>query len=263
MSAARSILRWQVRALARTRWVQAYAVVLFLLTEGRFRLSGGGDRVVVSLLNVVLLLVPMVSLVVGVMHLQGAREFIELLLAQPVGRRTLFRGLYLGFVLPLAGAFALGTGLPFVLRLGQEGAGAASAVALLGTGVLLTAVFGALAFLVATAVPDRTRAFGVALLVWLGATLLYDGAVLLVTVTLARWPLERPLLGLMLLNPVDLGRVLVLLRLDAAALLGYTGAVFARTLNGPVGTAAALGALTAWMLVPYLVARRAFRRRDF
>lgn len=260
MSAVRGVLRWQVRALARARWLHAYALLLFLVTEALFRLGGTGDRVVASLLNVVLLVVPLVSLVVGVMHLQSAREFVELLLAQPLARGTLFRGLYGGFVIPLSAAFLLGVGVPFLPRFAQLGPGA---VALLATGTLLTWVFGALAFLIATGVADRTRGFGVALVTWLGATILYDGAVLLVTVGLAAWPLERPLLALMLLNPVDLGRVLVLLQLDAAALMGHTGAVFARALGGPAGPVVAVAALAAWTLLPYMGARSWFRRRDF
>ena len=67
----------------------------------------------------------------------------------------------------------------------------------------------------------------------------------------------------MALNPVDLGRVLVLLEMDSAAMLGYTGAVFRRTLGGPWGTAAAVAALVAWVIVPMLVAWRGFRKKDF
>lgn len=33
------------------------------------------------------------------------------------------------------------------------------------------------------------------------------------------------------LNPIDLGRILVLLKMDVAALLGYTGAVFRQFLG--------------------------------
>ena len=48
---------------------------------------------------------------------------------------------------------------------------------------------------------------GVALAVWLAMTVLYDGLVLALSVSLDAWPLERPLVGLMLMNPVDVARV--------------------------------------------------------
>jgi len=41
-------------------------------------------------------------------------------------------------------------------------------------------------------------------------------------------PLEGPLIAGMLINPVDLGRVLLLLQFDLGALAGYTGALFER-----------------------------------
>ncbi|HJS46466.1 MAG TPA: ABC transporter permease subunit [Gemmatimonadales bacterium] len=263
MSAARKVLAWEVRNLLRSRWVIGYGLLFAALTDALFRFGGSGDRVVVSLLNMVLLAVPLVSAVFGTLYLYGAREFVELLLAQPVGRKSLFAGLYAGLVLPLAGAFLLGTGIPFVLHAGPGALVRGAAPLLLATGTLLTLAFGALAFVVALRFEDRARGLGAALLTWFAATVLYDGLVLLATALFSRWPLERPLLALMALNPVDLGRVLVLLQVDAAALLGYTGAVFRRALGGPGGTAAALAALLLWVAGPLALGWRGFRRKDF
>jgi len=134
---------------------------------------------------------------------------------------------------------------------------------MLVAGVALTAVFGALAVLIASRVDDRLRALGIALGVWALMTLAWDGMVLWVTVAFAAWPLERPLLALTFANPVDLARVLLVLRLDVSALMGYTGAVFGRFLGGGAGTAAAVAGLALWTLVPGLLALRTFKRRDF
>jgi Cu-processing system permease protein len=133
---------------------------------------------------------------------------------------------------------------------------------ILAAGVLLTAVFTALAFLVAVTVADATRGLGLALLAWLALTVLYDGLVLLAASVWASWPLERPMLALMVLNPVDLARVLVLLALDASALMGYTGAVFERFFGSGLGMAAALLSLAAWIAAPWLLALRRFRAKD-
>jgi hypothetical protein len=121
MRATRRILRWSCNVL-RSRTVLVYAALLFLLTDALFRFGGSGARVVLSLLNVVLILVPLVSALFGTMYVYGAREFTELLLAQPVGRRSLFTGLYLGLSLPLAGAFLAGVGLPFIVHAKPEAA---------------------------------------------------------------------------------------------------------------------------------------------
>jgi Cu-processing system permease protein len=77
--------------------------------------GGAGQQVILSLLNATLLLVPLVALVFGTTHVYASREFIELLLAQPLPRVSIFAGLYLGLALPLAGAFLLGVGVPLAL----------------------------------------------------------------------------------------------------------------------------------------------------
>jgi Cu-processing system permease protein len=259
MTAAK-VLRFELRDLVRSRWVGGYAVFLLLLTAALLRFGGGGPRAVLSLMNVVLTVVPLACLVFGTMYLYGSRDFIELLLAQPVSRRTLFAGLYAGLVVPLAASFLLGVGLPF-LWYGAEPA--APFVMLLGAGTLLTLVFTALAVLVSLTVDDRAKGLGLAILLWLGTTALYDALLVLVASSLSAYPLELPLLGLTFLNPVDLGRVLLLLHLDAAALMGYTGAVFERFFGSALGTTLTAAALVLWFVVPLGLAGRRFDRKDF
>lgn len=263
MRTARKILGYQLRDIARNRWVIAYALVLLALTEALFRLGGDGSRVVLSLLNVVLILVPLVALTFGTLYLYNAREFIELLLAQPVGRGAMFAGLWGGLVLPLAGALILGVGIPFLFHAGDARISFRSLAMLLTTGTLLTSAFTALAFLLALRFEDRARGFGAALLVWLACAVVYDGVVLLVATMFADYPLETPLLVLTVLNPLDLGRVLLLLDLDVAALLGYTGAVFQRFLGTVLGVGVATLALLVWTAVPLALGARRFARRDF
>jgi Cu-processing system permease protein len=217
--------------------------------------------VLLSLVDIVLFVVPLVTIVLGTTYLYNAREFVELILAQPVRRRAVFGGLYLGLVLPLTLAFVAGVGLPFAVR--GAGADGAALAAVLGIGSLLTLVFGALALLIAVRADDRLKGVGLAIGVWLVTAVVYDGAVLLLAATFADYPLERPMLGAMLANPVDLARVILLLRFDVAALLGYTGAVFQQFFGGVRGTAIAAAALLLWVVGPLVLAGRAFARKDF
>jgi Cu-processing system permease protein len=257
------ILRYQLRDVIRGRWILVYTLVFLLMTDVLFRFGGSGERVVLSLMNVVLLLVPLVSIIFGTMYLYHAREFIVMLLAQPVDRTSLFLGLYGGMAIPLAGSYAVGVGLPFLWHAGGGGGVGSALGVLLLTGVLLTCAFTALAFLVAVLFEDRAKGFGAAVLVWLLAAVVYDGVILLVVTSLWRYPLERPLLVLTMLNPIDLGRVFLLLQFDIAALMGYTGAVFNRFFGSAVGKGLALTVLVAWSVVPLLVGLRRFRMKDF
>ena len=263
MRTALKILGYQLKDIIRNRWVVGYAALLLLLTEALFRLGGDGGRVVLSLLNVVLIIVPLVALAFGTLYLYTAREFIELLLAQPVGRGAMFAGLWGGLALPLTLAFEAGVGLPFLLHTGDAAIPLGALLMLLATGALLTLSFTALAFLIALRFEDRARGFGMALLAWFAAAILYDGIVLFIAMIFSDYPLEAPLLVLTLLNPLDLGRVLLLLNLDVAALMGYTGAVFQRFLGTGLGVGLAIAALFAWTAIPLGVGLRRFRGKDF
>lgn len=262
MTAAK-VLRYELQDLRRSRWLLGYVLLLLGLTDALLRFGGGGPRAVLSLMNVVLVFVPLVSIVFGTMYLYGARDFIELLLAQPVGRGSLFAGLYGGLAAPLAVGFLLGVGLPFLWGGQGDGSLAGPLIMLLAAGVLLTLAFTALAFLASLLFEDRVKGLGAAILAWLAATVLYDAVIVLVGLSFSDYPLELPMIGLTLLNPVDLGRVLLLLQFDTAALMGYTGAVFERFFGTVLGVGVATGALALWCVGPLVLARGRFRGKDF
>jgi Cu-processing system permease protein len=129
--------------------------------------------------------------------------------------------------------------------------------------VALSAVFTGIATVIAYRVEDRVRGLATALGVWLMLAVVYDGLVLLAAVQFSDYPLERPMLALMIANPIDLARLVLLLHFDVAALLGYTGAVFERFVGGALGLVVAGAALFIWAAAPALVGARLFRRKDF
>jgi Cu-processing system permease protein len=252
----------ELRDVGRSRWLFAYAAFFLVVADALLRF-GGADKALLSLTSVTLFIVPLVALVFGTVFLDDAREFTELLLAQPVTRRQLYTGLYLGLTLPLAAAFVIGAAIPFAVhRIGDPRLGISLGV-LLAVGVTLTFVFSALAFVVAAFVDDRLRRMGTAIALWLVTAVLYDGLVLVLAMLLADYPIERTMLGLTLGNPVDLARVLLLLRFDVSALMGYTGAVFQQFFGGALGIAIASTALALWVTLPVALGLRAFRKRDF
>ena len=268
LSLSRVELSWiialhQSRDVLRKRWVIAYAIVLTVAGDLMLRLAGSGPSALVSLLNVVLLLIPLIALILGSASLYSAREFTELLLAQPIPRRALFIGLYFGLTIPLAAATALGLTLPFVVEHALDATTSPMLAMLVAISVLLVCVFTALAFLVTVSVNDRARGLGVAVLAWLGMGILYDGLVLALATAFRDWPIERGLLAAMALNPIDLARTILLLRLDVAALMGYTGAVFRAAFGTTGGATIAILALGLWVAVPWWLGARAFDRKDF
>ncbi|MEX2528652.1 MAG: ABC transporter permease subunit [Gemmatimonadota bacterium] len=257
------ITRYQLRDILRSRWILLYGGFFLLLTDLLFRFGGSGERVILSLLNVILIGIPLVGIVLGAMYFYASREFTELLLAHPVRRRSLFMGLFLGLTLPMSLAFVLGTGLPYWAHGGGLGGGWGPLFSLLGTGVLLTLVFVALAYLVAVRTEDRIKGLGLCLGAWIAFAVVYDGLILMAIYLLGDFPLERVVLTLSLLNPVDLARILLLLEFDVSALMGFTGAVFRDFFGGDVGKLTAVSALLAWLALPFALGIRSFRKKNF
>jgi Cu-processing system permease protein len=264
MKTTLKLTRYGIMSLARSRWILGYAAFFFLASEGLMRFGGDSGRTVASLLNVVLLLIPLVSIVIGTMTVYNNRDFTELLLSQPIERGSLFAGQFLGLALPLCAAYLLGVGVPLLVRLdGSSAANTGVVVILLAAGVALTLIFTALALVVATRFDDRAFGLGAALLLWLTVAALYDGIILAVIWLFRDYPLEIPVLAMSIFNPIDLARTLVMLRFDVAALMGYTGAVFEQFFGTAFGMAVAASALLFWLAAPFGLGMRIFAKKDF
>ncbi|HRP07093.1 MAG TPA: ABC transporter permease subunit [Gemmatimonadales bacterium] len=256
---ARIAVQRMIGGAAGYRGPIALALVVMLAGELLLRMSGGDSTALVSLLDVVLIVTPLAGLVLGTTRVHHARDVIELLLAQPVSRRRVFFSLWLRDTVPLALALALGVIAPFV----WHGSVSAMALALAGAAALLAVISQTLAYVIALRQDDRVRALVTALAVWLTAAVIWDGMLLLLALLLADRPIEGTMLALLAINPVDLVRVLMLLGSDAAAMLGYTGAVVSRALGTTTGRAALGAILALWLTVPIWVAARQFGRKDF
>jgi Cu-processing system permease protein len=266
MSMTLKIAKYQLKDSMRSAWLISVALFFLLATDALFRFgggAGGGERVIVSLMNVVLLIVPLIAIVIGTMYLYSSREYIELLLSQPVDRPSLFLGLFVGLTLPLIAGFVAGVGLPFVYHGALFAADTGPLPLLLLCGALLTVIFVAFAFAIALRTEDRIRGIGAALLVWLFFTVVYGGLVLVLLQLFVDYPLQKPTIIASLLNPVDLGRILLLLRLDISALMGFTGAVFSRFFGSGLGQLVSMSALLVWVAVPFWLGRRAFVGKNF
>ncbi len=263
MSTTLKILRYELRDLLRSRWLIGYLLFFVGFAEALYRVQGSSAKVLLNLVDIVLLLIPLASGVFGAIYLYGAREFSELLLSQPVGRRQLFSGLYLGLAASLSAAFVLGTAVPFLLHGmdSPDGWGTLGAICLAGSA--LTWISVALAFLVALRLEDRMKGLATVILGWLALAVVYDGAVLLALNAFSDLPAEPGLLAATVANPVDLARVVLLLRFDIAALMGYTGEAFSRFFGGAPGALTAALATTLWVALPVALGARLFRRKDF
>ena len=256
------IALYGMRDLVRSRWLIAYAAFFFLATQALLRFSDTETKALLSLVNVVLLVVPLANIVFGAMYFYASREFVELLLSQPVRRLQLFAGQCIGLVVPVAAAAVAGIVIPLVLA---DAASGTWRIGLLIAAIAaaLSAIFTAIAAVVAYGIQDRVRGLAAAIGIWLALAVVYDAAVLMAAVQFADYPLEKALLAAMTGNPIDLARLVLLTQFDTAALLGYTGAVFQHFFGGAGGVLVALGAIALWVTWPAVLGARLFHRKDF
>ena len=103
----RKVLKYVIYDVLRSKMVIGYTVLLFALCSGLYYLGSGDSKTTVSLLHIVLLVVPLMSIVFGTIHYYNSREFIDLLMAQPIRRRRILLGEYLGLSCSLAAALII------------------------------------------------------------------------------------------------------------------------------------------------------------
>ncbi len=222
-----------------------------------FQLDSDTSKVVLSLLNILLIVIPLVSVVFTTIHFFNSYEFIEMMLAQPVNRKIIFMSEYIAVSFSMVIAFVAGVGLPML----YYGAGA-GALNLMLSGIILSLVFVSLAFLASVLTRDKARAIGIALLFWFYFVLIYDAFILWIVYNYSDYPLEKVTLAMVSLNPVDLARILMILKLDVSALMGYTGAFYKEFFGSSTGFIFSIVMLMLWVIIPLAIALRIFKRKD-
>ena len=108
------ILKYSLYDMVRSRWSLVY--FLFYLGLGFVLLFLNNDlsKAVITMMNIILILTPLIGTVFGVMYYYNSREFTELLLAQPIRRPAIFIGQYMGVAVSLSLSLLLGLGIPFI-----------------------------------------------------------------------------------------------------------------------------------------------------
>ena len=235
----------------------AYTLFLLVISLSFFQMEANSGKAVLSLLNVVLIVVPLISLVFSTIHWYNSYEFIELMLTQPISRKKVLLSEFSGIASSLVTAFLIGVGLP-VLIYNPDNIG----LALIIVGTLLTLSFTSIAFLASVKSKDKSRGIGIALLLWFYFALIYDGLVLMILFSFSDYPMEKITLLLSSLNPIDLGRIYLMLQMDVSALMGYTGATYKDFFGSNIGLFYTIGIMFIWIIVPIMLAVKSFNKKD-
>ncbi|MCB0714877.1 MAG: ABC transporter permease subunit [Chitinophagaceae bacterium] len=244
--------------ILKSKIIIAYTLFLFIVATGLFQMEANSSKAILSLLNIILIVLPLVSLIFTTIHYYNSYEFIELMLSQPLSRKRVLLSEFSGVCFSLVMAFCIGVGIPVLLFATDVSIG----ISLILIGIFLSIIFTSFAFYTSVNARDKARGIGTALLLWFYFTLIYDGIILLILFTFSDYPLENFTLVMAALNPIDLGRIFIMLKMDSSAMMGYTGALFKDFFGSSSGMAFTFGCMILWAAVPLLLALRKFRKKD-
>jgi Cu-processing system permease protein len=243
--------------ILKNKIVLGYTLILALLSWSSFGLEDNSAKGLLTILNVILFTVPLVSILFATIYLYNSSEFIELLLSQPVKRRKIWLSLFLGLSLSMVAAFFIGAGIPLLVN-APDSVG----VMMLVVGCLISIIFVALAFLSSILTRDKSKGIGIAIMTWLFFALLFDGLVLFLLFQFSDYPIEKAMVAVTAFSPIDLARIQILLQLDVSAMMGYTGAIFKDFFGTAMGLTVSFALLCLWVLIPFYISLKKFKNKD-
>lgn len=251
------ILKYVILDILKNKIVVVYTVILCLFSWSAFSLEDNSSKGLLTLLNIILLTVPLVSILFSTIYIYNSSEFVELLVSHPIKRRKIWWSLFLGLSLSMVSAFIIGAGIPILIF-----ADFSKALMMVAVGTLITVIFVAIAFLSSILSRDKAKGIGVSILLWLYFALLFDGLVLFLLFQFGDYPIEKLMVGITAFSPIDLSRILMLLQLDASAMMGYTGAIFQDFFGTTLGLIISFTLLFLWALIPFRISLWRFKKKD-
>jgi Cu-processing system permease protein len=265
-----TIAQRELREALRNKWLWFYAVgfggLAFALAQAGMASAGyaglgGFGRTAASLVNALLLFVPLIGLTVGAGVIAGERERGTLLylLAQPVNRAEVFFGKALGAALAVLAALALGFGLAGLGIASAGGGEPFTYLALAGFATLLALASLGLGFVISALTRKAATASGAALILWLA--LVFLGDLGLIGATMAFRPAPSAMLTLLLLNPLQVFKLGAIYSLRATLdALGAAGQ-YAQLQFGALLPYLLVGLLTAWIVLSFGAAFALFNQK--
>jgi len=243
--------------ILKNKIVLAYTLILAILSWSSFGLEDNSAKGLLTILNVVLFTVPLVSILFATIYLYNSSEFIELLLSQPVKRIKIWLSLFFALSLSMIAAFFIGAGIPLLIN-APDSVG----MMMIIVGCLISVIFVALAFLSSIITRDKAKGIGIAIMTWLYFALLFDGMVLFLLFQLSDYPIEKAMVAVTALSPIDLARIQILLHLDVSAMMGYTGAIFKDFFGTSIGLMVSFLLLCLWIIIPFYISLKKFKNKD-
>jgi Cu-processing system permease protein len=253
----KKLLKYVIVDLVQNKIVLIYTALLLVISLSIFNLENNAAKGMLSLLNIILIIVPLICIIFSTIYIYNSSELVELLVSQPLKIKTIWLSLFSGLSSSLSLAFFISTGIPVLLYHAD-----ATGFMMVAAGLFLTIVFVSIAMLAAGLTRDKAKGIGLSILLWLYLSLIFDALVLFLLFQFQDYPLEKIMVIFSFLNPIDLGRIQILLQMDISALMGYTGAVFRDFFGNNTGIILSFLGLFIWIVFPLIISLTKFKRKD-
>lgn len=268
----RAIVGKELRDALRNRWFIIFTLAfagLALALSALMQPSGTSLRVIsysrtaASLINLVLLFVPLIGLTLGSANLAGDRETGALvyLLAQPVSRAEVLLGKYIGLAGALLATLTLGfgvAGVALALQGSIQDAGGFLFTVVLA--YLLALAMLSLGFLMSIIARKTATALGGALFLWLLLVFIGDLGIMGTALT-TQMPIQT-VFFIAVLNPLQMFKIASILTIQAnLEVLGPAG-LYASDQFGSLLLPLLLIGMLLWVVIPLLGAVTLFSRQE-
>lgn len=267
-----TITRKELRDSLRNRWFIVFTIAFAGIALALSALMQPGSsslrvasysRTAASLVNLVLLFVPLIGLTLGAANLAGDRETgaLSYLLAQPVSRVEVLLGKYLGLAGALLATLTLGfgvAGVALALQGSVQDAGSYLFTVILA--YLLALAMLSLGFLMSTIAQKTTAALGGALFLWL--FLVFIGDLGIMGTALSTQMSIQTVFFVAVLNPLQMFKIASILTIQAnLEVLGPAGLYATDQFGGLLLPLVLLG-LLIWIVLPLFAAIAIFSRQE-
>lgn len=263
------IIKKEAKESLKNRWFILYsicfaalALLLLFITSSESNIAGYSafSRTAASLVNLVLLFIPLIALITGSISISGEREngTLSYLLSHPVTKSEVFLGKFVGLLISIWFSISLGFGLAGLAIAVKGGDGNVSSYLITAfLSSILAASLLSVGFIVSAFSSKTAKSIGIAVFLWLLFIVLGDLGIMGTTVAMDLG-IEQVFV-LALLNPAEVFKIASVLTLSPRLeVLGPVG-VYAIKRFGNEGMFILLfSVMFLWVLLPFGVAFTSF-----
>ncbi|GAA6203771.1 ABC transporter permease subunit [Thalassotalea sp. SU-HH00458] len=254
----------------RNRWLISITIVFAVLSIGLTYFGGvaSGEvgvtslsTTIASLASLAVFLIPLIALLLSYDSFVGEQESgtLLLLLTYPLSKTQLLLGKFIG----QGGIIALATLLGFgasalILYLQVKDLEVVRLFStFIASAVLLGLSFTAIAYVISLTVNEKSKAAGIALLIWFFFALVFDLALLALLVGVEQGVSQQGLTQIMMFSPSDIFRLVNLAGLDSSDVNG----VLAIAIKSSLTQGQLFFVLFAWVMLPLAGANFIFMKK--